>query len=233
MFSELLKDIGVSLSETQVKSLEKYIKAFKNYNSHTNLISKNDVNILFEKHIFDSLAFNLFITKYGCPKTVMDIGTGGGFPSVPLAMLFNYIEITAVDSTAKKVNFIKEIKTEFKLGNIFPVISRIEELPQTYKSGFDAVTTRALGSLPLILEYAIPYIKTGGYFVAYKSVDSQNELKQAQNALNVLHTEHIDTIEYNLPLKENFNRKLLIFKKKAETSDFYPRKYSLIKNNPL
>ena len=230
---DLFFSIGLEFSEDKKLLFEKYIRLFREYNSHTNLISKNDEKFLFEKHIFDSLAFNLFVKKYIIPQNIMDIGTGGGLPSVPLSLVYQNTKIYAVDSTEKKINFIKEIKSNLKLKNLEPVVSRIEELPLKLKSKFDVVTSRALGALPLLLEYSIPYLKIGGYFVAYKSLDSQNELLSSKNALKILKTEHIDTIDYKLPLEQNFDRKLLIFKKTAEVSPIYPRKYSIIKNNPL
>ena len=90
------------------EDLENYCIDFKEYNSHTNLISRNDEKNLFEKHIFDSLAFNLFAKKYGTPKTIMDIGTGGGFPSIPIALIYKNAKVFAVDSTAKKIKFIED-----------------------------------------------------------------------------------------------------------------------------
>ena len=228
-----LKTLNLDFNEETQNKLIKYIELFKKYNSHTNLISKNDENFLFEKHIYDSLAFNLFVNKYNLPEKIMDIGTGGGFPSVPLSVIYPKTKIFAVDSTSKKINFIKEIKNSFDLKNLTPEVCRIEELPEDLKETFDVVTTRALGNLNLILEYAVPYLKTGGYFVAYKSADSENELKKAQNALKVLNTKFIDVIDYKLPLEEDFNRKLLVFKKENSVSKIYPRTYNLMKKNPL
>ena len=230
---KLLEDLGIKLNNKTEQNFIKYIELFKKYNAHTNLISKNDEILLFEKHIFDSLAFNLFIKKYGSPESIMDIGTGGGFPSLPLAILFPEIEIFAIDSTAKKINFILETKEILNLKNINPVVSRIEELPDNLKGSFDVVTSRALGSLQIILEYAIPYLKTNGYFVAYKSIDSKNELLKSQNAMKTLKTKLIDTIEYKLPLSENFDRKLMVFQKTDKIPSTYPRAYNIMKKLPL
>lgn len=226
----LLSSLGIVIDEKLKEEFLKYIEIFKNYNSHTNLISKNDINVLFEKHIYDSLAFNLFVQKYKMPESIMDIGTGGGFPSVPLSLVLKNAKILAVDSTAKKINFIKQVKNELKIANLITRVSRVEELPHNLKENFDCVTTRALGALPLVLEYAIPYLKVGGYFVAYKSQDSEKELNLAKNVLKMLKTELVDIIEYKLPLEENFDRKLMIFKKLAKISKIYPRPYNTIKN---
>ncbi len=230
---ELLKELGLDSDLSTKTQFAKYLELFKAYNSHTNLISKNDEKFLFEKHIFDSLALNLFFEKFNIPQTLMDIGTGGGFPSVPVSVAKPQIKIFAVDSISKKINFIKIVKQELNLKNLTPVVSRIEELPKELKSTFDLVTTRALGALPLILEYASAYLKIGGYFVAYKSIDSENELSQAKNAMKVLKMELVDEINYKLPLNENFDRKLLVFKKLNEVPDIYPRPFNIMKKNPL
>ena len=227
MFPSEISELKVYFNKSQIKLFDKYIEEFKIYNSHTNLISKNDEKVLFEKHIFDSLAFNLFAEKYNFPETLLDIGTGGGFPSVPISLAYSNIKVTAVDSTEKKINFLKQLKEKLKLQNINPVAARIEELPIEYKEKFDVVTTRALSSLPVILEYAVPYLKTGGYFIAYKSLDSEKELERAKNALKLLNTVLTEVIEYKLPLEENFNRKLLIFKKNTNSCIF---KFSYIMN---
>lgn len=230
---EILKTLYIEFDEVQKEKFLKYVDAFKIYNAHTNLISKNDEELLSEKHIFDSLAFNLYVRKYGLRDRIMDIGTGGGFPSVPLALLYDNMKVFAVDSTSKKINFIKKIKSYLNLQNLEPVCSRIENLPSDLKNGFDVVTTRALGSLPMVLEYAIPFLKKGGHFIAYKSKDSDNELKQSENALKLLKTKLVDIIEYKLPLKENFDRKLLVFEKLSDISTLYPRAYNVIKKSPL
>lgn len=229
----LLKSLGLNLDNKTMSKFESYIELFKKYNLHTNLISKNDEELLFEKHIFDSLAFNLFSKKYGGFEKIMDIGTGGGFPSLPLALIFPEIQVLAVDSTSKKINFIKEVKEKLNLKNIEPLSLRIEELPINLRESFDVVTTRALGNLRLVLEYAVPYLKVGGYFVSYKSSDSENELKQAENTMKILKTKLVDKIEYKLPTDEDFDRKLLIFKKEAKTASIYPRSYNIMKKNPL
>lgn len=232
-FDVLASKLNVEFDEKTQKSFLNYVELFKKYNSHTNLISKNDEKYLFEKHIFDSLAFNLFVKKYSKPDKILDIGTGGGFPSVPLAFLLKMADIYAVDSTAKKIKFIEEVKSVLRLNNLNPTVARIEELPTEWKETFDVVTSRALGNLTMILEYAIPYLKVGGYFVAYKSIDSQNELENAKNALKILNTDLVEEISYQLPLKENFDRKLLVFKKKKTVSKIYPRLNGLIKKSPL
>ncbi len=227
-----LERLNIKLSEKDLKTLEKYIYLFKNCNEKINLVSKKDANNLFEKHIYDSLAINLFIKDKNI-KSLLDIGTGGGFPALPIAVCFPDIKVEAVDSIKKKINCIDGISKELNLKNICAYSSRIEDLPEKMKNSFDIVTSRALAELRMLLEYAIPFVKTGGYFIAYKSIKAQEELNKAQNALKLLNAKLIDKIEYNLPVEENPKRVLLVFKKLKPSDSIYPRKNGIIKKNPL
>lgn len=231
---EKLKNIELELNEEKKELFNKYISLFLEYNKNVNLISKNDEAVFFEKHIYDSLAFNLFLKQYKINKgKILDIGTGGGFPSVPLSIAKDNLNITAVDSIKKKVNFIEIAAENLNLKNIKPICSRVEDLPENLKNSFDIVTTRAMADLREILEYAIPYVKTGGYFVAYKSIKAEEELKNAKNALKQLNTTLITKIEYTLPIEEHNKRVLLVFKKTKNILDSYPRKNGLVKKKPL
>lgn len=229
-----LKNLDIELNKEQEELFKKYISLFLDYNNKVNLISNNDKAVLFEKHIYDSLAINLFLKKYEFKKAkILDIGTGGGFPSLPLSLLNNNLQITAVDSIKKKINFIEKTAIELNLKNITPICSRVEDLQENLKNSFNIVTTRAMADLREILEYAIPYIKTSGYFVAYKSLKAEEELENAKNALKLLNTTLIEKIEYTLPIENNNRRVLLIFKKNKNIPDSYPRKNGLVKKRPL
>ena len=229
-----LKQLNIELTKDQEKLFDEYIKYFGDYNQKVNLVSKNEIPHLFEKHIYDSLALNLFFEKYE-QKTaikILDIGTGGGFPSVPLAICFPQAKITAVDSINKKIKFISELKKEFNLNNLTPICSRVEELKKVYSKA-DVVTTRAMAELRIILEYGVPFVKTGGYFVAYKSIKADEELENAQNAIKVLNVKLLDKIQYSLPLEESRTGYLLVFKKLKDTLPVYPRQNGVIRKNPL
>lgn len=208
---------------------EQFIKIFEEYNTHTNLMSKNDVQKLREKHIPDSLAIKIYFEKYGFPKKLADIGTGGGFPSIPIALNYPKIDVFAIDSTAKKIKFIELVKKELFLENLYPVCTRIEDFGK--KSEFDVVVTRALAELRVIAEYAAPFVKQGGFFVAYKSKGADEELLQAKEALKILGLTFVEKINYYLI--ENSERCLMIFKKIKNTPLIYPRKNNLVRKNPL
>ena len=186
-----------------------YIKAFLNENAKVNLISKKDEEFLWEKHICDSLAIEKFFEKYNVPKTMLDIGTGGGFPAVPTALMYPEIHVTALDSIRKKINAINNIKNELNIQNLTTVCSRAEN----FTGKFGIVTSRAVASLDKILSYALPFLDTG-YFVAYKSRKTPEEIALAKNILKKSDAEIIDIIDYKLPLDENFTRNLVIIKKK-------------------
>lgn len=234
MYKELER-LQLNLTDNEEKLFDSFISLFKEYNEKVNLISKNDVNYLFEKHIFDSLSFNLFYKKYIKNDTIklLDIGTGGGFPAIPLSLKYNNIKVTALDSINKKINFIKQAKETLSTPNINPICTRVEDLPINLKSSYDIVTSRAMAELRIILEYAIPYVKVGGYFVAYKSIKTEEEIKNAQNALKLLNSQVIDIIEYSLPIDEENKRYLIIIKKEKEVPSSYPRKNGLPKRKPL
>jgi len=207
----LEKELNIVFNDQILSNFKKYCSLFKEYNSHTNLISKNDEKVLFEKHIFDSLSLNLFFKKHKI-KNMLDIGTGGGFPSVPAAIAFENISVIALDSIRKKMNFIDLVKTELNLKNLTTVCARAE------KSGlnayFDLVTCRAVSALKNLFPYVSPYVKKDGYFAAFKSKNFEEELKEAQKIIKKYNFELSEIIDYKLPLEENFERKLLIFKKK-------------------
>lgn len=187
-----------------------YIKVFLEQNAKLNLISKNDEKFLWEKHIFDSLCIEKFFEKYGNNfRTLLDFGTGGGFPSVPIALAYPELSVTAVDSIGKKINAVTEIKKALHIDNLTTICTRVEN----FDGKFDIVTTRAVASLDKIIHYAIPKLKKDGYFAAYKSIKAAEEIKEAQKSLRKFNAKVIDIIEYELPLEQNHTRNLVIIKK--------------------
>lgn len=188
-----------------------YIEAFLEQNSKLNLISKNDEKFLWEKHIFDSLAIEKFFEKYKFDgKNLLDFGTGGGFPAVPIALAYPKIHVTAMDSIRKKINAITAIKEGLKIPNLIPLCGRVETLDKK----FDWITSRAVANLGKIVEYAMPRLKKDGYFIAYKSVKAQEEIEEAKPILKKLKAEIVDIIQYDLPLQENHTRNLVVIKHK-------------------
>lgn len=196
----------------EIKSnFEDYKKIFLEENSKHNLISKNDEKFLYEKHIYDSLSINLFLKKYNIKQAeLLDIGCGGGFPCVPIAIEHPELKILGVDSILKKIKSVENIKNALSLTNLTLIRERVENF-NTYQ--FDIVTSRAVADLAKITEYALPKLKNGGYFVAYKSKKALEEIENAKKILKRYRAEIIDIIEYSLPLEEVYERNLVIIKK--------------------
>lgn len=189
---------------------EQYKKVFLEENSKHNLISKNDEKFLYEKHIFDSLSIGLFFEKYGIKEAeILDIGCGGGFPCVPVALEFPQMKITGIDSIRKKINSVSVIKEQLGLNNLDLICDRVENI----EGKFDIVISRAVADMAKISEYALPLVKKGGYFVAYKSKKALEELENAKSVLKKYKAEVIDIIEYTLPLEEVYERNLVCIKR--------------------
>ncbi len=200
----LKKNLNLTINSKIEKQLLNWEKFFLEYNSHTNLISKNDTEVLFEKHVFDSLS--IVIWSGFKAHTILDVGSGGGFPSVILAICFPYIKIFALDSRIKKINFLNHIKEKLKLDNLEVIYSRVEELDSL---GVDLVVSRAVGKTLDIYELSKKHLNVKGQFLIYKAKNYEAELetfkKKYKNA-------QFEIIPYKLPLKENYNRNLIILK---------------------
>jgi len=213
MKSDVLKEkFGLLPSSSALQKCEKFIELFKEYNSHTNLMSKNDLSVIFEKHIVDSLSVFMFKEFQNC-ETILDIGTGGGFPAVPISIFSEDKQVFAVDSIQKKIRFIESVKEELSLKNLTPLCSRIESLGKDYFKKFDLVVSRALGDLEKLTKYSAPYLKKGGYLCAYKSKNAEIELKNAEEMIKKHNFLYTETVSYNLKLDENFERCLVILRK--------------------
>lgn len=189
----------------------KYIEVFLQKNAKLNLISKNDEKLLFEKHIYDSLGIKLFFEKYNITAgDILDIGCGGGFPCVPIAIEFPEFNVTGLDSIRKKINAINEIKEELMLTNLTTICDRVENIKN---KKFDVITSRAVADLSKICEYALPLLKAGGYFAAYKSRKAQEEIVNAAPILEKYNAKVNEILTYTLPLDEVYERNLIIISK--------------------
>lgn len=187
-----------------------YMKVFLVQNAVLNLISKNEEKFLWEKHVYDSLGIKLFFEKYSPNvNTLLDIGTGGGFPAVPIALEYPNIEVFALDSIRKKINAIENIKQELSINNLTTICDRAENIEQK----FDIITSRAVATIDILIKYATPLLKKNGYFVAYKSRLADKEISDAKYLIKKSGLKLIDIIEYTLPLEEIYERKLVVLQK--------------------
>lgn len=217
-----------SLIEQFQKNFEVLYELYNEYNAHTNISAIRDQEAIYQKHFVDSLYVSKHIDKLQA-KSIIDLGSGGGFPALPLAIVAqdNY-HITAVDSVGKKTKFITLVKEELDLRNLTVLTERIEDLGQQakHRASYDLVLARAVAKLNILLEFAIPLLKINGHFIAFKNADIADELLEAQSTIEELGVELIEQDYYQ-------DKQLLVFKKLKATNKLYPRNNQQIKQNPL
>ena len=228
--NDILKNYGLNLSEKTLEKLEAFKNILKEYNEKFNLTSITDDEGVYEKHFADSLkGAELFPVG----ANVLEIGSGGGFPSVPLKIARPDLKFTLMEATEKKCGYLKIVGE--KLGfNDFKVINgRAEELgrDENFREKFDAVTARAVARLNVLTEYCLPFVRVGGYFVAYKG-DADEEIKEASSAIEKLGGK-IEEIKKFVLSEKSGTRNIIVIKKIKETPSVYPRKNGAIKKNPL
>jgi 16S rRNA (guanine527-N7)-methyltransferase len=207
--------------------------AVEKWNGKLNLISFKSRKELDIKHVRDSLSLlNVFELEGG--QRVLDLGAGGGFPGLPLAIMAPETEFVLVDSTTKKMLAVQEIANELGLENVSTVAERAETLAHDdrYREAYGLVVARALAPLPTLLEYAAGFVCVNGMFVAYKSADYEVELEESETAMEKLGFEFMGPVEYALD-EDMGARSLLIFQKIEALDDKYPRKSGTPKKKPL
>ena len=207
-----LEILKINMNKINIKAdFTEYKRIFLEQNSKLNLISKNDEKFLYEKHIYDSLGIKLFFEKYNITSAnILDIGCGGGFPCVPIAIEYPDFKITGIDSIRKKINAINEIKNRLNLTNLSTICDRVENLND---KKFNIITSRAVADLKIITDYALPLLKKGGYFIAYKSRKTQEEIENAKDILTKHKAKVKEIITYTLPLEEIYERNLIIIQR--------------------
>ena len=188
-----------------------FMKVFLEENSKRNLISKNDEKFLFEKHIYDSLSIKLFFEKYKIKEAeILDIGCGGGFPSIPIAIEFPEFSVIGLDSIRKKILAVQEIKDKLGVHNLGLICDRVENIKD---KKFSIIVSRAVADLTKISGYALPILKKNGFFIAYKSRKTNEEIESAKSVLKKYNADIVDVISYSLPLDDLYERNLIVIKK--------------------
>ena len=222
------------MPEIHKEKFQPFIDALLKMNQDINLVARGMCEEeFFAKHVYDSVKLLEFFNFSGS-KTLLDIGSGGGIPGIPLAIALPDLKVTLFDATEKKMKAAKHISDTLKLQNIRILVGRTEEKAheENNREKFDIVTARAVASLPTLLEYALPFVKIGGYFIAYKGKNYEEELANSDNALKQLGGQLIQSYEYILPGSSE-KRVYLIFQKVKKTPAKYPRKIGTPKKSPL
>lgn len=213
-----------------------YLQLLKEFNRHTNLVSSTDRETVISKHFMDSLAIKRLsgIIDFNARLSLIDIGIGGGFPGVPIIIEYPNFTLCAVDSVNKKLDFIRLLSSHLNLYNRLEIIhARAEELARKpgKRENFDIALSRAVAKMNVIAEYCLPFVRVGGYFVAYKAKNIEQELEMAQKAISTLGGEVALTVPYTL--KDGEERNLAVIKKTRPTPDRYPRKAGTPAKRPL
>lgn len=237
-FEDFKKEMSVNLQEIKLELTDNQIKKF--YDFMNLLIEKNKVMNLtgitepkevISKHFIDSLTILKYIDKN---STVIDVGTGAGFPGLPLKIADESLEMTLLDSLNKRINFLNEVIENTQLNNIDTIHGRAEDFGKIikYREKYDVVTSRAVASLNVLLEYMLPFVKNGGKCICMKGSNCDDEIENAKNAIKILGGE-IEKIEkFNLPNSDN-NRTILIIKKVKKTDRQFPRNAGIPTKKPL
>lgn len=232
-FKDGLQELGLELNENQLMQFCNYYEILIEKNKVMNLTTITDYDEVIEKHFLDSLSLvkAVDLTK---EKYLLDLGTGAGFPGIPLKIAFPNLKILLLDSLNKRIGFLKEVIEALHLKNIDAVHGRAEEMARKkeYRESFDICVSRAVANLASLSEYCIPFVKKGGVFVAYKSGEIEVEVNDSQKAFHVLGGCQKQVLKFQLPNTE-VNRSFVVIEKKNTTPKSYPRKAGTPSKEPI
>lgn len=226
----LSSNINIEMTENKIEKFYIYMTQLLEWNKKMNLTAIEDEDEIILKHFIDSLTINEYIKD---AKSMIDIGTGAGFPGIPIAIINNNINITLLDSLNKRINFLNNIIQKLELNNVIAIHGRAEDIAklETYREKFDIVTSRAVAPFNILLEYMLPFNKVNGKSISMKGSNIE-EIENSNKALNELGGK-IESIEkINLP-KTDVQRNIIIIEKIKKTPDKYPRKAGIPKKEPL
>lgn len=225
--------LGIALTEEQKIQYVKYYELLVDRNRFVNLTSITDFEEVLTKHFLDSLTIQKVLDMTQV-DTMIDIGTGGGFPGIPLKIAFPHIHTCLLDSLQKRVNFLEETTARIGLCSIMAIHGRAEEFAKqkSYREIYDLCVSRAVANLASLSEYCLPYVKVGGAFVSYKSGKVQGELEQAEKAIRILGGK-VENVEYFTIPGTDMERSLILIRKIGETPGKYPRKAGTPAKDPI
>lgn len=234
-FVDSLNDFGIRLTPVQLNQFMKYYELLITRNESVNLTAITDFDGVMMKHFTDSVAFSVLnLPTEG--KTMIDVGTGAGFPGIPLKIIYPELQITLLDSLNKRISFLNQVIEELGLRNVRTVHLRAEEAGKNpeYREQFDYCVSRAVANLSTLAEYCIPLVKITGKFISYKTADSDEEIIDSYTALKKMNAKvercNDVIIRYG---KQRLDRRLVVITKTAQTPERYPRKAGIPSKRPL
>ena len=234
LLNKTLADTGITTTTDQVKQLVRYYDLLMEKNKVMNLTAIKDPKEAAVKHFADSLILTKYY-EFRDGDRVLDLGTGGGFPGMPLKILYPDVFFLLMDSVNKKLNFIREAVEDLGLRNIEVLHGRAEDIAHSpeHRGKYDVVVSRAVAALPVLIELSLGFVKPGGYFISYKGVSAGEEISASENALKVMGgiVERVE--EYSLPDTEERRNLIFIRKTPTPSGNRYPRKPGLPGKTPL
>ena len=230
-FKEDALSFGVELNENQLMQFQKYYEMLIEWNEKINLTAITEPKEVILKHFVDSLTILKYLSK---EEKIIDVGTGAGFPGIPLNIMKNDCNYTLLDSLNKRITFLNEVINNLELKNINTIHSRVEEIGKNkkYRESYDIATSRAVAPLNILLEYLLPLVKVGGKCICMKGSNIEEEIESAKNAIKILGGE-IEKIEKITLPDSDMVRNIVIIKKVKQTPVKYPRKPGTPSKEPI
>ena len=230
-FTKELNQLKIIIDRDQIQKFHIYMKLLLEWNKKINLTAITDEEEIILKHFVDSLTVLKYINEN---DKIIDVGTGAGFPGIPIAIMMPNVKITLLDSLNKRINFLNEVIKELDLKNVETIHSRSEDCGKDmlYREKYDISIARAVANLSTISEYLLPFVKIGGKMICMKGSEIEEELKNAQYAIKVLGGKIISRDKFTLP-ESDIKRNIIIVEKEQYTPKMYPRKAGLPAKEPI
>lgn len=231
--TERCQELGILLNDRQIQDFMTYYEFLTEQNKVLNLTSITDFEEVMVKHFVDSLSIVKGIDMKQC-RTLIDVGTGAGFPGLPLKIAYPHLRVLLLDSLNKRIQFLNTLIDKLRLKEIETVHGRAEDLARNtaYREKFDLAVSRAVANLASLSEYCIPFVKINGWFISYKSTNIDEEIENAGHAITVLGGKMKEKKEFLLP-DSDIGRSLIMIQKEKHTPGRYPRKAGLPSKEPL
>lgn len=233
LFDEKLNALGITLTEKQYEQFDKYYELLVEWNKVMNLTGITEYEEVNEKHFIDSLSI-VKVIDVNKVNSVIDIGTGAGFPGIPLKIAFPHLKITLLDSLNKRIKYLNTVIEELGLEDIQTIHGRAEDFArkEEHREQYDLAVSRAVANLSTLSELCVPYVKVGGMFIPYKSGEIEDEVKEAQTAIKVLGGKQKEIVKFTLP-GSDINRSFVKIDKVKNTGKKFPRKAGLPGKEPI